>query len=180
MKRPTGPTGFDTICQVHDDTDVPFLLTLTNTTQAQGVALWVDGSALSASAIDNDDGEEIFLAGKSFFQFLTGIRLSGDPADANHTPTGAQCALYVDAGSGGVTITLPSIVGNANRVYYVFKVAGAGSVTVAPDGSETINGVNSSKSISTQWNGLRLTAWVDTPDFHPDGAGWIASLLTAA
>jgi len=71
-----------------------------------------------------------------------------------------------------VTLTLPSLTANFNgRLYQVFKIAGAGDVTVAPDGGDLINGVNASKDISTQWAGLQLLA---------SEHGWVATVLTAA
>lgn len=92
------------------------------------------------------------------------------PIDANTTLDEGDFAVLVDAGSMGVTVTLPPV--EDGRVYWVYKVAGAANVTVAPDGSDLINGANSSKTISTQWAALYLLG--------NESVGWTAVSLTGA
>lgn len=108
-------------------------------------------------------------------QVGTGLRPGVARIDANTTLDQNQWVVHVDAGSGGVTLTLPPVLPGEHdgRTYYIYKTAGAGSVSVTPDGSENINGSNSSKTISTQWAGLLLFA-------SEEDAGWIATTLTAA
>lgn len=65
--------------------------------------------------------------------------------------------------SAAATISLPTAVGIAGRVYKVIRT-GSGAVTVAPAGTETINGTAAAVSLSAQWQSIELIS---------DGAGWI-------
>jgi hypothetical protein len=80
--------------------------------------------------------------------------------------------MYVDAGADGCTLTLPPLAVNIGRMFHVFKSAGAGNVTIAPDGTDNINGVNASKTISTPFAGLKLVAGTANT--------WVATILPAA
>ena len=82
---------------------------------------------------------------------------------ADYTVSLSDTALLVNAGSGGVTVTLPPVgtIGRG-RFFIVKKVAGIGSVTVDASGSETIDGSLTS-TISTLWSTLMLLS---------DGAQW--------
>lgn len=72
--------------------------------------------------------------------------------------------------SGGHTVTLPP-VGSAGRVLWIFKKGGAGDVTITPHTGEQINGSTSSKTITTDFEGIKLVALWDM---------WVASVVTAA
>lgn len=104
-------------------------------------------------------------------RLLNGIRYGGViSADDNMTLDEGGFAVLADAGGSGITVTLPPV--EDGRTDYVYKVAGAGNVTVAPDGSDLINGVNSPKTIATQWDGIHLLG--------SEEAGWVAIGLTGA
>lgn len=120
------------------------------------------------------DRNLLTLSSNSGVVVETGLCLRSQlTVDANTTLDRLTTVVHADAGVGGVTLTLPSSATNFDaRLYQIFKIAGAGDVTVAPDGAELINGVNASKDISTQWAGLQLLA--------SEEHGWIATVLTPA
>ncbi len=73
---------------------------------------------------------------------------------------------YVDCtgGSGGVTVTLPTAVGNAGLTYTITKIdSGVGNVTIATTSSQTINGATT-YAISMQYVSITL---------HSNGSNWI-------
>ena len=62
----------------------------------------------------------------------------------NHTITAADHTIFTNATSTNITITLPSAANIAGRQYIIKRVDTAGtSVTIATDGSETIEGAAS-------------------------------------
>lgn len=89
-------------------------------------------------------------------QFGNTIEPASVAADRAISPTDQY--LYVDAGADGHTLTLPVLADNLGRVFHVFKSAGAGAVTIAPNGTDKINGVNASKTISNPFDGVKLVA----------------------
>lgn len=121
-------------------------------------------------------GSLFSIGRKNGIQIQTGVRVSGAlSVAANTTLDQGQYVVYVDAGSGGVTITLPELGtnGQEGRSYYVFKTAGSGNVSVTAHGSESINGANASKTITAQWSGLLLFAVESSQT-------WIATTLAPA
>ena len=63
-------------------------------------------------------------------------------------------AVFVDASSAPVTVTLPTAVGNEGKKYYISKRdVTANAVIIDPDGSETING-DTDATIGTQYNSV--------------------------
>jgi hypothetical protein len=91
-------------------------------------------------------------------------------ADRTISPT--DDCLYVDAGADGHTVTLPVLADSYGQVFQVFKSAGAGAVTIAPNGTDQINGVNASKTITNAFDGIKLVA--------ASANTWIATALPAA
>lgn len=85
----------------------------------------------------------------------------------DYTATIKDSAIYVTSGAAGVDITLPSAALVSNKFYYIYKVdGGAGPLVILPDGTDTINGLTS-KTITTQWNGVLVrksssTSWIAT------------------
>lgn len=58
----------------------------------------------------------------------------------------------IDCTSGTFTVTLPTAVGNAGRMYVV-RNGGTGVITIACNGAQTINGVTT-KVLNTQYSGF--------------------------
>lgn len=78
--------------------------------------------------------------------------------------TEAHSRISADTTAAGFTITLPTAVGCAGRMYWVKKISVDGNtVTVATTGGQTIDGA-STKAWATQW-----TAY----GFISDGANWL-------
>jgi hypothetical protein len=82
----------------------------------------------------------------------------------NTTLGNSHFLVLVNAGSSGVTITLPSAAGNTGRMYVIMKIAGTADVTIQRSGSDNING-GTSLTISSQWGKYTLmsaggTQWV--------------------
>jgi hypothetical protein len=76
---------------------------------------------------------------------------------AKTTTYGITTSDYlIDCTSGTFTVTLPTAVGNAGRVYIV-RNGGAGVITIACNAAETINGVTT-KVLNTQYSGLVITS----------------------
>jgi hypothetical protein len=72
--------------------------------------------------------------------------------------------VLVDAGSSGVTITLPSASSNTGRMYVIMKINGTGNVTIQASGSDNINS-GPTLTIGSQWGKYTLmsaggTQWV--------------------
>jgi hypothetical protein len=67
----------------------------------------------------------------------------------------------IDASSSAVTITLPTAVGIQNRVYYIKATVGGNLITVATNGSQTIDG-DASWSLSA---GESITIVSDNADW---------------
>jgi hypothetical protein len=63
---------------------------------------------------------------------------------ANYTLTDTDCIVACDASAGAFTISLPSAVGIAGRMYTIKKVDGSPNpVTIVPHGTQTIDGASS-------------------------------------
>jgi len=68
----------------------------------------------------------------------------------NHTATAADHTIFANATSTNITVTLPTAANIIGRQYIIKRVDSSGnSVTIDPDGSETIEGA-SSKSLTDQ------------------------------
>lgn len=80
-----------------------------------------------------------------------------------YTVTATDSVIKADATGGAFTITLPTAVGCAGRVYTIKKVDAANNIIVDGDGSETIDGADD-YTLSTQWQSIKLVS---------DGANWL-------
>lgn len=147
------------------------LLMLANDGDNQGsFALHCFGGRLHfCPIVDNTRESEVLTLGPDEVYFGAGLRVPVRLIDANDTLTGFDLEVQVDAGVSGVTVALPE--GQQGRVYSIVKIAGAGDVTVAPDGTDLVNGVKAPVTISTQWSGIRLTAI--------DDEQWVATAMPA-
>jgi hypothetical protein len=83
-------------------------------------------------------------APNSKFHVAGSISVAITRKTANYTLTDADCIVACDASSGAFTISLPSAVGIAGRIYTIKKVdSSPNAVTVAPRSGQTIDGATS-------------------------------------
>ncbi|MBA3758926.1 MAG: hypothetical protein H0X07_00165 [Gemmatimonadales bacterium] len=83
---------------------------------------------------------------------------------ANYTVTAADGSIYADCTAGVVTLTLPTAVGIAGRIYHFKKTdAAANAMTLDGNGAETIDGA---LTLSTT---TRYAAYT----LQSDGANWM-------
>lgn len=77
---------------------------------------------------------------------------------------GDETVILADPTSASIIVNLPTAVGIAGRRYSISKVvASANSVTIEPDGSETLNG-NPNNIMSSTFEGRNIVS---------DGSNWI-------
>jgi len=81
---------------------------------------------------------------------------------ASYTATSSDHTILCNAGS--MTVTLPAASGASGRVYVIKKISStAGTITIDPNGTETIDGVATNTSISAQYQSLTVqsngTSW---------------------
>jgi hypothetical protein len=77
------------------------------------------------------------------------------------TYTAANTDYFIDCTSGSFTVNLFTAVGNTGRIL-IIKNSGTGTITVDPDGSQTIDGATT-QTLSTQWSRVHIIS---------DGANW--------
>lgn len=100
----------------------------------------------------------------------------------NLTLTNAHYQVNVTTGGAGVTITLPAAAAFSGQQYLIVKAdAGVGLLTLTPNGTDTLNGVNGSLTLSTQGSWFNVfwesaTGWAVS---SPGSAGGDASTNTA-
>lgn len=72
---------------------------------------------------------------------------------------GAQGDQFIAAAAGAgadTVVNLPSAIGAGNRVIVKKTDANPHNISVVPNGTDTIDGVNAAVNISSQWGVLRL------------------------
>ena len=118
----------------------------------------VTGAAtVNVSAVKNRAG----VQGTSLFPSAAdhghALALDVKSKTANYTMTTNDCIIRGTGGAGGITITLPAATFFGMMVLVKKIDTGAGAVTVARAGADTIEGATS-LSLATQWNGAHLVA----------------------
>lgn len=95
---------------------------------------------------------------------LAGYTYLRSESSTPYTATATDRVILVDASGGDATINLPTAVGISGKEYVVKKTdASAYTVTVAPDGAETIDG-EATLVIGTQYDSYTLVS---------DGSNWM-------
>jgi hypothetical protein len=77
------------------------------------------------------------------------------------TYTATTSDYFIDCTSGTFTVNLFTAVGNTGRIL-IIKNSGTGTITVDPNGSQTIDGATT-QSLATQWSRVHIIS---------DGANW--------
>ena len=102
--------------------------------------LFVDGSSNNVGVGTSAPGSALHVNAS----FATAI--SGKTSD--YTLTGGDHTILVDCSSGNVTLTLPTAVGCAGRMYIIKRIdASANAANINSDGSEEIEGSTSPASV---------------------------------
>jgi len=102
--------------------------------------LFVDGGANTVGVGTSSPGSALHVNAS----FATAI--SGKTSD--YTLTGGDHTILVDCSSGNVTLTLPTAVGCAGRMYIIKRIdASANAANINSDGSEEIEGSASPASV---------------------------------
>jgi hypothetical protein len=82
---------------------------------------------------------------------------------SNYTISGTDVVVFANAGSGNVTITLPTASANAGYRFYVKRIDGSGNTcAIARSGSDTIDG-QASISLDLRYTSLTVVS---------DGSAW--------
>lgn len=82
------------------------------------------------------------------------------------TTLGAHNIVYCSPGATNKTMTLPAASSATTGYYRVIKAdSGAGACLVAPNGSDTLNGVNAAQAAYTQWSQVEVTL-VSSTNWH--------------
>lgn len=79
---------------------------------------------------------------------------------ANYTILSTDDIIFVDSSGGPFTLTLPSPASLGGKIYYIVDVTGflnTNNVTLAPSGSEKIEGLAASKVLQTAWGWFGVT-----------------------
>jgi hypothetical protein len=77
------------------------------------------------------------------------------------TYTATTSDYFIDCTTGSFTVNLFTAVGNTGRIL-IIKNSGTGTITVDPNGSQTIDGATT-QSLATQWSRVHIIS---------DGANW--------
>jgi hypothetical protein len=91
-----------------------------------------------------------------------------------NTALGAHNVVFATIGAGGITLTLPSAASTTVGSYRIIIAdTGVGNLTLAPNGTDKINGINSSVTKTGQYTGLEAL-WISTTD------GWFVRQLVVS
>ena len=105
--------------------------------------LFVDGSADKVGVNNSTPGSGLHVNSS----FATAIAAKS----SDYTLTGADHTILVDCSSANVTLTLPTAVGCAGRMYIIKRVdASANAANINSNGSEEIEGSTSSASVASR------------------------------
>jgi len=106
-------------------------------------------------------GEGLKISGLGAFKGLT---LGQTSQSSNYSITTNDHYIDCTGGSSGITVTLPTAVGNRGLTYSITKVDnGVGTVTIATTSSQTING---SPNYIITYQYVSYTV-------HSNGSNWI-------
>lgn len=128
---------------------------------AQDVGL-ARGGSITTGAVITDGTVQVYTTARGGIAGREAIRTVA----TNTTATTTDRTVLVDASAGSVTITLPAVSGLAGfrlNVKVLTTNAGANTVTVDPNGSETVDGSAASLTSTTAY-----TSW----QLQCDGAAW--------
>jgi hypothetical protein len=93
---------------------------------------------------------------------------------ATYTAVTSDYTILCNTTSNSITVSLPTAVGNKGLTYEVKKLVAANTVTIDPNGTQTIDGATT-VAITSQYEALVLRSdganWVKTSNFSIAGGG---------
>ena len=120
-----------------DDSLIDFRVESENNTHM----LFVDGSADKVGVNNSTPGSGLHVNSS----FATAIAAKS----SDYTLTGADHTILIDCSSGNVTLTLPTAVGCAGRIYMIKRIDDtANAANINSNGSEEIEGSTNSASVT--------------------------------
>lgn len=131
------------------DNDLRGLIKSTGVSTDNAIVIWdgVGGSAIQTSGVIIDDNDNISGAtdvSASGTVETNDIIVNGVVSQsATYTILDSDFLILLDTSGGAFTITLPSVALNIGRIYHVKLENGGSNLTIAPDGSDTIDGEDS-------------------------------------
>ncbi len=119
--------------------------------------LEVDGSYTRWDGVDGPDAMAlVHITGEA-------LRLHVTEIDSDTTLNDTHSVIWVDAGTGDVTLTLPAAASSGDRRYEIKRIdSSSNDVTIDGNGAETIDG-ETTVTLDDQWQTLRIMC---------DGATW--------
>jgi len=120
--------------------------------------------SLTVPTICPDDGgaiQQFFTKSLASFSIASDCIVSKNSGDSPYT-AGEEISIDCDTSSGDITVNLPTAVGISEKVYHILKSDASNTVTIDPNGSETISG---SSTLTLTFNGEQIT-------IRSDGTNW--------
>jgi hypothetical protein len=145
-----GTDNIGTYLGMQSNADLRFI-----TNSLERIRITSGGRILAATTTDNGvDALQVngSIQGTGFDQAYTA---------KTGTYTATTSDYFIDCTSGTFTVNLFTAVGNTGRIL-IIKNSGAGTITVDPNGAQTIDGA-ATQSLSTQWSRVHIIS---------DGANW--------
>lgn len=121
-----------------------------------GIYLQSNADGKLTIAADGTGTDDITLSGT--VTISGGLAIAHTSTSSNYTASVDDCIIGVDTSGGAVTVTLPSAGAVAGKVFVIHDEggsAGTNNITVATEGSETIDG-NSTATINSNYGSLRV------------------------
>lgn len=150
-------------------------------TSKPGAALYVtqwadDGGATLTFTVSDGAGviqQDIVRINGNGLHLSTGFTTQSTIFVATEQIGAGAHYVYAEAGTGGITITLPE-GDQSGRELYITKMDGTGTVTIAPASGQTINGASTSLTITNLYECIKLV----NPNSYR--TTWVANRMPAA
>lgn len=113
---------------------------------------------INSSGIVATESNTLYINNQKYNAYLMGDSATITNSDSPYTLPTTTKTLFCDATEGSITVNLPTAVGNNGKIYEIIKTdASANGITVAADGSETINGL-ATQGLTAQYDKLQIVS----------------------
>lgn len=131
-------------------------------TSADGYLAW-DGSKLApvtnnVAALGGQSERYSGIFANGHVMGLSTLTSGASP----YTATASDCVLICNTAGGSITVNLPAAASHAGRIYVIKKTSASNTVTVDPNGAETVDG-SATLSWTTNYQSYNLVS---------DGSNW--------